>query len=133
MSEKCFMCGIETSDQLVRSPLPKELLDKGPDGQLLEDLQPICESCDNFKKNVDNNFVRLCEENRLFEWYRSNSKKRSEYFPPEFVYNIDVEELREFYYMILSMCEKAYRVASNDVARDNKRENLNYEWRKKDD
>jgi len=133
MSEKCFMCGRETDDQLVRSPLPKELLERDAIGQLAEEFHPICEDCNEFRRIVDSHFITLCEDAKLFEWYRATSKKRSEYFPSELVYNVDVDELTELYYTILGICEKAYRTSSNDKLREDKKGELNYEWRKKDD
>lgn len=131
MSDNCFMCGIDVDGQVVRSPLPKELLELDPNGMLSEDLQPICKKCNTFRKVVDHNFVRLCEDARLFEWYRCKSKKSGEYFPPTFIYNIPVERLRELYYQLLDVCEEANRIASDDVHRKELEDNLNYEWRQK--
>lgn len=129
---KCFMCGIETMDQLERSPLPKELMELDDANNLAEDLHPICKKCNDFRRIVDSHFITLCEDAKLFEWYRSDSKKRGEYFPPTFIYNIPIERLRELYYEILTICEEADKTASNNILRDERKEQFNYEWRKRD-
>lgn len=131
--KKCFMCDVETIDGLERSPLPKELLDRAPDGELSEDLRPICKKCNDFRKIVDSHFITLCEDARLWEWYRSNSKRRGEYYPPKFVFNISSEKLLELYYLMMDLCEEADIIASNNILRKELEDELNYEWRKKDD
>jgi len=133
MSEKCFMCERDVDGQLLRTTLPKELIGKDTDGNLFDDNQPICSMCDDFKRAVDLNFINLCNDARLFEMYRADSKKRSDFFPSELIYNVDIEVLRELYYHILDTCEKAYKVASDDKHRQELRDGLNYAWRKKDE
>lgn len=130
---KCFMCDVDVDGELVRTTLPKEILGKDSDGNLSEDFHPICQKCFYFKRIVDLNFVRLCEEAKLFEWYRANSKRKGEYFPSTLIYNVDIAKLRELYYYILDVCEAADRVASDDQHRTDLRDELNYMWRKKDE
>lgn len=126
------MCGLENDDNLDRSPLPKELLEFNEAGDLAEDLQPICKRCNDFRKIVDSHFVTLCEDAKLWEWYRSDSKRRGEYFPPTFVYNIPIERLRELYVVIFNICIDAYKISINEELRKQHRDEFNYEWRKKD-
>jgi hypothetical protein len=129
----CFMCGIEIDGQLTRTTLPKELLGKDEHGNLSENPKPICQKCYYFKRVVDQNFTRLCEEGKLYELYRSKSKKRGEFFPTELVYNVDVEKLLELYYHILDICEIAYRISTDDAHRKAVEDELNYNWRKRDE
>ena len=130
---KCFMCGLENDDKLERSSLPKELIEPNEAGDLAEDFKTICDKCNEFRKIVDSHFVTFCEDAKLWEWYRSNSKRSGEYFPPEFVYNVPIERLLELYYLMLDIAETANVVSSNDVHRQELRDDFNYAWRKKDE
>lgn len=130
---KCFMCGLENDDALERSPLPKELMDRNEVGDLAEDLQPICKSCNDFRKIVDSHFITLCEDAKFWEWYRSDSKRRGEYFPPELIYNIDIITLKELYYLITDIVEEARQKSENKKARKDIEDELNYRWRKRDE
>lgn len=135
---ECFMCGKEcvlSMDQLQRSLLPKELLGPGEVSNvhdLVEDLRPICKKCNEFRKVVDAFFIALCEDAKLWEWYRSDSKSRGVWFPPQLVYNISLDRLRELYFEIMDVCEEAYRVSNDDEVRQNLRDEFNYAWRKRD-
>jgi len=100
---------------------------------LAEDFKTICDKCNEFRKIVDSHFVTFCEDAKLWEWYRSNSKRSGEYFPPEFVYNVPIERLLELYYLMLDIAETANVVSSNDVHRQELRDDFNYAWRKKDE
>lgn len=133
MTEKCFVCGKENDDKLERSPLPKELLDRAPNGDLAEDFKPICRECNDFRKMVDSHFITLCEDGKFLEWYRSNSKKRGEYFPPELVYNIDINTLKDLYNLIREIAEAAREKSEDKQARKDFEDELNYQWRKKDE
>ena len=129
----CFMCGLENDDKLERSSLPKELMDLNAAGDLAEDFQPICKKCNDFRKIVDSHFITLCEDAKLFEWYRSDSKKRGVYYPPTFIYNISIDRLIDLYYILLDVCEDAHRIVFDDKHRQDIEDELNYTWRKKDE
>lgn len=128
----CFLCGIETTDDLVRSTLPKELIGKDENGNIVEDFHPVCRKCYYFKRAVDINFINLCKDTKLFEWYRPRSKKQGDFFPAELVYNVDLDELRELYYAVLNVCEAADKVSCDEEHRKKTEDDLNYYWRKKD-
>jgi hypothetical protein len=100
---------------------------------LIEDLHPICLACDDFRKAFDINFIKLCEATRMFEWYRSSSKKQGEYFPTEFVYNISLSKLKSMYTIMLAIADEAWKLSMNDEVRKDREEEFNYEWRKKDE
>ena len=136
MTEKCFVCGkerVESYDHLERSPFPKELMAPNEAGDLAEDLQPICRDCNDFRKIVDSHFITFCEDAKLWEWYRSKSKKRGEYYPPTFIYNIPIETLKELYELIKEIALEAYKKSEDKQAREDIEDSLNYAWRKKDE
>jgi hypothetical protein len=129
---KCFLCDVENNDKLTRSLIPRELLDKDDAGNIIVTEYPVCLKCNRFMKVVESNFIQLCTDARLFEWYRANSTSRGVYFPPTFVYNVDIHRLRELYMKIFEMCVEADKTASNDDLRQQRRDDFNYTWRKKD-
>jgi hypothetical protein len=129
---ECYHCGILTDSELARSPMPKELLGKNDNGDIVEDLKPFCRKCYYIQRAADLNFINLCNDAKFFEWYRATSRKRSEYFMPELVYNVDVEVLREIYLRLVELCFLADKVASDDTRRQEIIDNLNYVWRKRD-
>jgi len=128
MIEKCFICGCETDDQLVRSPMPRELLTSQGEEPL-----PVCKKCNNLRKKIDGTFITLCEDTKMVETYRSESMKRSEYFPATLIYHIPIERLRLLYTQIVEMTEEAHNISADDIQRKKTEEELNYEWRKKDE
>ena len=133
MKKECYLCHVETDGHTTWTTLPKELLDKDENGNRFDDPQPLCRKCYNFKRAVDTNFTNLCADTRLYELYRANSNKRGVFFPTELVYNVDKEKLRELYDLIINLCEVAENAASDDTRRQDIKDELNYEWRKKDE
>lgn len=132
MSE-CFLCGKENNDQLSRSMIPRELLDRDDNGNIIVKEYPVCIKCNRFMRMIESTFIQLCEDARLFELYRANSTSRGVYFPSTLVYNVDVHRLRALYMTIFETCVEADRVASDDELRQQRRDEFNYNWRKKDE
>lgn len=128
MSEKCFICGRDTDDQLARGPMPKELLVNQE-----ETFLPVCMRCNDVRRNIDGTFIQLCMDTKMLEWFRSNSKKHSEYYPPTLIYNIPVERLRLLYKHIVEIAEEADNISNDVDKRKLIEDELNYEWRKKDE
>jgi len=131
---KCFVCSREVDGQLLRVTIPKEVYGMDPESRILvEDQHPICKECNDFKKAFDINFINLLTDLKAFEWYRAKSMKQGEYYPAEFVYNIDRLKLKEMYYQLMTVLADGYEVGMNDEIHKEREDEFNYIWRKKDE
>jgi hypothetical protein len=130
--KKCFMCGKDVDGNLLRATIPKEIFKEDDFHVLIEDLHPICNECEKFRNDFDYEFIQLCYDMKLFEWYRAKSNKRGEFFPSQLVYNIDVRRIKNLYYTLMEICAEGYDVSLKDDLRQQREDELNYIWRKKD-
>lgn len=127
---KCFLCEQDNAHPNdLKYPIPQELYDATDTPVQV----PYCPSCYKLKATVDANFMILCRQAKVMEWYKSASSKKSFYYLSRWVFNIDMDRLRELYFQILMTCVDAERKSNDKDWRKWNEEQFNYEWRKRDD
>ena len=126
---KCFLCEREDAHPNdLKYPIPQELYDATDNPEQV----PFCTSCYRLKSTVDAGFIILAREAKIMEWYKSTSRKKSAYYLSRWVFNVDMDRLRDIYYLLLMLCVDADKKSNDKDWRKWNEEQFNYEWRKRD-
>ena len=126
---KCFLCEQETAHPNdLKFPIPPELYDPTDNPEQV----PYCTRCYQLKGTLDANFMILLREAKIMEWYKSGSRKKSVYYLSRWVFNVDLDKLRDLYFRLLMTCIEADKKSNDKEWRQLNEEQFNYEWRKRD-